>query len=313
MSTSPHTCAHTCQPLHPSQQGLRPNPYSPPATTRAAFASLPSAVMRPKFLTQSHTISRNLSCISRPSLRSLYISEHRTKRQPLQAACGKNPTAIRPVPMHENRDLRRRRRRKSSPSHKLHESQFKQMSTISHTCAHTRQPLHPPQKGHQRGPCAATRLPSCAQNFSHNLTQSLVISRVTLLHLACPSTLSNALKMLLTSIPSETGTLRANETVESWPSRLPFRNTQFSVQPAPSPLQEPGPPYKLYPSPQDQGGSGPSLHLNKRILSDRTTTVARPQRRRTRRDTLRPSAKFLSERAKKHMNSRGNSRHFAPL
>ena len=201
------------QPLHPSQQGLRPNPYSPPATTRAAFASHPSAVMRPKFFTQSHTFSRNLSCISRPSLRSLYISEHRTKRQPLQAACGKNPTAIRPVPMHENRDLRRRRRRKSSPSHKSHESQFKQMSTISHTCAHTRQPLHPPQKGHQRGPCAATRLPSCAQNFSHNLTHSLAISRVTLLHLACPSTLSNALKMLLTSIPSETGTLRANETV----------------------------------------------------------------------------------------------------
>ena len=145
-----------------------------------------------------------------------------------------------------------------------------------------------------------------SHTFSRHLSQSLV-------HLACPSTLSNALKMLLTSIPSETGTLRANETVESWPSRLPFRNTQFSAQPAPSPLQEPGPPYKLYPSPQDQGGSGPSLHLNKRILSDRTTTVARPQRRRTRRDTLRPSAKFLSERAKKHMNSRGNSRHFAPL
>ena len=230
MPTSPRTCVHTCQPLNPPQKGLHLSPYSPGATTRAAFASLPSAVMRPKFLTQSHTISRNLSCISRPSLRSLYISEHRTKRQPLQAACGKNPTAIRPVPMHENRDLRRRRRRKSSPSHKLHESQFKQMSTISHTCAHTRQPLHPPQKGHQRGPCAATRLPSCAQNFSHNLTQSLVISRVSLLHLACPSTLSNALKMLLTSIPSETGTLRANETVESWPSRLSLPKTQYAIQ-----------------------------------------------------------------------------------
>ena len=103
-------------------------------------------------ISQSLAISRNLSCISRPSLRSLYISEHRTKRQTLQAACGKNPTAIRPVPMHENRDLRRRRRRKSSPSHKLHESQFKQLSTISHTCAHTCQPLHPPQKGLQPNP-----------------------------------------------------------------------------------------------------------------------------------------------------------------
>ena len=43
--------------------------------------------------------------------------------------------------------------RRNHPHHiNSHESQFKQMSTISHTCAHTRQPLHPPQKGHQRGP-----------------------------------------------------------------------------------------------------------------------------------------------------------------
>ena len=37
-------------------------PYSPTATTRAAFASLPSAMLRPQFLAQSHTFSRNLSC-----------------------------------------------------------------------------------------------------------------------------------------------------------------------------------------------------------------------------------------------------------
>ena len=49
-------------------------------------------------------------------------------------------------------------------------------------------PFHPPQKGHQRGPCAATRLPSCAQNFSPNLTQSLAISRVSLVHLYVPFT-----------------------------------------------------------------------------------------------------------------------------
>ena len=82
---------------------------TPPATA--------SAVMRPKFLAQSHTISRHLSSNAPASPRSLYISKNRTKRQLLQAACGKNPTAIRPVPMHADRDLRRRRRRLSSPSH----------------------------------------------------------------------------------------------------------------------------------------------------------------------------------------------------
>ena len=62
------------------------------------------------------------------------------------------------------------------------------MSTSPRTCAHTCQPLYPPQKGHQRGPCAATRLPSCAQNFLPNLTQSLAISRVSLVHLYVPLT-----------------------------------------------------------------------------------------------------------------------------
>ena len=62
------------------------------------------------------------------------------------------------------------------------------MSTSPRTCAHTCQPLHPPQKGHQRGPCAASRLPSCTQNFLPNLTHSLVISRLTLLHLYVPFT-----------------------------------------------------------------------------------------------------------------------------
>ena len=68
------------------------------------------------------------------------------------------------------------------------------MSTMPRTCAHTCQPLHPPQKGLQPGLCppaattpaataAATRLPSCAQNFLPNLTQSLANSRLTLLHL----------------------------------------------------------------------------------------------------------------------------------
>ena len=154
---------HTLTPGNPSirrQKGHQPGPHSPAATTRAAFAIHPSAVMRPKFLTQSHTIShnltqshtfsRNLSCISRPSLRSLYTSKNRTKRQLLPAACSKNPTAIRPVPMHADRDPRRRRQ--SSPSHKSRKSQFKQMPTSPRTCAPASQPLHPPQKGHQPNP-----------------------------------------------------------------------------------------------------------------------------------------------------------------
>ena len=61
--------------------------------------------MRPKFLTQSHTISRKLSSSAPASLRAVYTSKNRTKRQLLQAACGKNPTAIRPLPMHEDREI----------------------------------------------------------------------------------------------------------------------------------------------------------------------------------------------------------------
>ena len=101
------------------------------------------------------------------------------------------------------------------------------------------QPLHPPQKSLQRDLCPARdarglrqppRQPCCAQNFLPNLTQSLVISRRTLIHLACLSTLSTAPKMLLTSIPFETGTLPANQTTLSWPSRLPLPNPQYAIQ-----------------------------------------------------------------------------------
>ncbi len=102
MSTCPSTSAHTCA-THPS---VPRGPHSPRAATRAAFASHPSAVMRPKLLCP---ISRELSSISRPSLGSVDISKNWTKRRLPQVACGKNPTAIRPVPMHEARDLRRRR------------------------------------------------------------------------------------------------------------------------------------------------------------------------------------------------------------
>ena len=46
--------------------------------------------------------------------------------------------------------------------------------------------------------------------------------------------------MLLTSIPFETGTLPANQTTVSWPSRLPLRHTQYEIRnPAPNLLLPP--------------------------------------------------------------------------
>ena len=171
MSTSPRTYAPACQPLHPPQKGLQLSPYSPGATTRAAFDSRPSAVRRQKLF---HSISRELSN-SRLSL----------------------VHALPPV-----------------------------------------QPLHPPQKGLQRDLCPArdarpspaSRLPCCAQNFLPNLTHSLAISRVTLVHLPCLSTPPSAQKMLLTSIPFATATLPANATTISWPYRLPLRSTKYAIQ-----------------------------------------------------------------------------------
>ena len=66
----------------------------------------------------------------------------------------------------------------------LNHSSYDKCQPALGTCAHTCQPLHPPQKGLQPGLCPpASRLPSCAQNFLPNLTQSLAISRVTLVHL----------------------------------------------------------------------------------------------------------------------------------
>ena len=92
-------------PFHPPH-AARTRPPRPRARPSPAAAS---AVMRPKILAQSHTFSRNLSSNAPASLPSVDTSKHWTKRRLLQAACGKNPTAIRPVLMHEDRDLRRRR------------------------------------------------------------------------------------------------------------------------------------------------------------------------------------------------------------
>ena len=166
-------------------------------------------------------------------------------------------------------------------------------------------------------PSPASRLPSCAQNFLPNLTHSLVNSRVTLIHLACLSTPSNAAKMLLTSIPFETGTLPANATTVSWPSRLPLRNTKYEIRnSAPNLLL---PPCK-------------SLHhrisCTHRRKSKATanhlctfTNVCRLTEQPQLQDhnaaapdaTRCPHRKIFSERARQHTNSRGNSRHFAPI
>ena len=103
---------HALTPVNPSirrQRASRAPCTRPPRPRARPSPSHPSAAMRPKFLAQSHTISRKLSSNAPASLRAVDISKNRTKRQLLQAACGKNPTAIRPVLVHENRDLRRRR------------------------------------------------------------------------------------------------------------------------------------------------------------------------------------------------------------
>ena len=135
----------------------------------------------------------------------------------------------------------------------------RKLSCISRTCAPACQPLHPPPKALQRGPyspgprrdarglrqppvCPVRALPvnpltqkflTQSHTFSRHLSQSLV-------HLSCLSTPSTAPKMLLTSIPFETGTLPANQTTVSWPSRLPLRHTQYEIRnPAPNLLLPP--------------------------------------------------------------------------
>ena len=99
-------------PVNPSirrQRASSPTRTRPPRPRARPSPSHPAAVMRQKFLAQSHTISRKLSSNAPASLRAVDTSKNWTKRRLLQAACGKNPTAIRPVPMHEARDLRWRR------------------------------------------------------------------------------------------------------------------------------------------------------------------------------------------------------------
>ena len=78
------------QPLHPPPKALQRALYSPAATTRAAFTSLPSAILRPKFLAQSHTFSHKLSCNARPSRLPVNPSIHPQNASNLNPLCNRN-------------------------------------------------------------------------------------------------------------------------------------------------------------------------------------------------------------------------------
>ena len=234
MSTNPRTCAHTCQPLHPPQKGLQTG-LCPPA------ARLPSCVQN--FLPN---LTQSLA-ISRVSLVHLYVPltfqrigqrgdfyrlpAGRIRLRYAQCPCTK--TAICAVAVNHPHHI----------NHVNHSSNKCQRALV-HALLPV-QPLHPPPKALQRGPCSpgprrdarglrqppvCRVAPKISHTISHNLTHSLAISRVTLLHLSFLSTPSTALKVLLTSIPLETGTLRANQTTVSWPSRLPLPNTKYAIQ-----------------------------------------------------------------------------------
>ena len=288
---------------------------TPPATA--------SAVMRPKFLTQSHTFSRNLSCISRESLRSLYISKNRTKRQLLPAACSKNPTAIRPVPMHADRDPRRRRQ--SSPSHKSRKSQFKQMPTISRTCAPACQTLHPPPKGLQpnpHSPAATTRasfasLPSAVMRPKF-LAQSHTFSR----KLSCNARAS-PLPVNPSIRPKSTSNVNPvcnrNAAGES-------NNCIVAVSPVltQNAIRNSAPNLLLPPCKSLDHRISFTHRRKTKATADHLCTLTnvyclteQPQLQDHNAAapdaSLCPHPQYIFQRAKKHMNSRGNSRHFAPI
>ena len=99
-------------------------------------------------------------------------------------------------------------------------------------------PFHPPHAAHTRPPrprarpSPSTRLPSCAQNFLPNLTQSLVISRRTLVHLSCLSTLQPPQKCLQDESRLKPGLCRKIKQLNrgrlAFPSAI--RNTKYAIQ-----------------------------------------------------------------------------------
>ena len=229
--------SYLCQPLHLPQKGLQRDLC--PARDARGLRQPPICPVTPKI---SFPISHILSCISRTSLVHLYVPltfqrigqrvdfyrlpAARIRLRFARCPCTKPAICALSVnhPHHINHMNHSSDKCQPALVHALIPVNPSIRRQRPSSPAHTR-----PPRPHAR-PSPASRLPCCPQNFSHNLTHALVISRVTLLHLACPSTLSNALKMLLTSIPSETGTLPANATTVSWPSRLPLPNTKYAIQ-----------------------------------------------------------------------------------
>ena len=182
MSTSPRTCAHTCQSLHPPQKGLQPG-LCPPASR------LPSCVQN--FLPN---LTQSLA-ISRVSLVHLYVpltfqrigQRGDSNRLPAArtrlrfARCPCTKTAVCAVAVNH-------------PNHTncVNHSSDKCQPALIHALipvnpstrrkrASSPTPTRPPRP--PAWPSPASRLPSCAQNFLPNLTQSLANSRLTLLHL----------------------------------------------------------------------------------------------------------------------------------
>ena len=141
-------------------------------------------------------------------------------------------------------------------------------------------------------PSPTARLPSCAQKFLPNLTQSLANSRLTLLHLHVPLTFQ--------SIGQRGDSYRLPA------ARIPLRFARFScTKPA------------IYAGAAAAAAVNHPHHINCVNHSSNkyqpflihALTPVNPSIRRTRRDTLPPSAKFFSESKETHEFTR----QFAPL
>ena len=241
---------HALTPGNPSirrQKGHQPNPHSPAATTRAAFAIHPSAVMRPKFLTQSHTISHNLThrlAISRVSLVHLYVpftlqrigqrdNSYRlpAARIPLRfAQCPCTQTAIRAGAVNHPHHINCANHSSNKCQPALVHALLPVNPSIRRKKATSPTRTRPPRPPARPSP--STRLPSCAQNFLPNLTQSLVISRRTLVHLSCLSTLQPPQKCFQDESRLKPGLCRKIKQLNrgrlAFPSAI--RNTKYAIQ-----------------------------------------------------------------------------------
>ena len=193
MSTSPHTCAH-CLSTPPS--AAKGPPAQPVPARRGHARGLPQPPRLP-------SCAQNFLPNNHPSA---------VRRQKLFFP-------NRPVLVHENRS--------------------RELSSISRTRAHACATPPSAAEGPPARPCArpTTRAPFASQPSAVLRPKFLAQSHTFSRHLSCNAPASrlpvnpfNRPKMLLTSIPFETGTLPANATTVSWPSRLPLRNTKYAIQ-----------------------------------------------------------------------------------